>query len=73
MGIEEVIEDPDGVELIKDFSMTLLKGMTGAVTYVPSPESSEVMVEFVKENGETIEMVFIPRSFLRVFWKFKDH
>ncbi len=67
----EVINELDGVELVVDHSPALLKGLRGAVVHDYAPDAPIVLVEFVAENGETIEMTDIPRSSLRVYWKFQ--
>ncbi len=71
MGQNEIINELDGVELVVDHSSTLVKGMRGAVVHDYAPDAPIVLVEFVAENGETIEMTDIPRSSLKVYWKFK--
>ena len=70
MDSDNVIRELDGVELIEDHSLTLIKGMRGTVVHEYSPTAPVVLVEFADENGETIEMVDIPRTLLRLFWKF---
>lgn len=67
----EIIQELDGVELIQDHSPTLTKGMRGTVVHEYRSAAPVVLVEFADEHGVTIEIVDIPRTFLRVFWKFK--
>jgi hypothetical protein len=73
MAISNVIDEHDVVELLLDFGPTLVKGMRGTVIIEPRTDLEVVHVEFADRNGETIEMLDIPKSALQVFWKMNDH
>jgi hypothetical protein len=73
MAISTVIEEHDVVELLQDVSQALVRGMRGTVIIEPRTDLDVVHVEFADRNGETIEMLDIPKSALQVFWKMNDH
>jgi hypothetical protein len=71
MSSEELIRELDVVMLVHDLSPTLLEGMRGTVVHDYAPEADIVLVEFVDEQGETFEQTDVPRTALRVTWKYK--
>ena len=73
MAVSNVIEENDVVELLVDIRPTLVRGMRGTVIIEPRTDLDVVHVEFADRNGETIEIVDVPKSALQIFWKVNDH